>query len=231
MFININTRYGYAYPIDDKGSATIISVLDKFLKEADRKVVSLVADEESAWNSDAAEIWLKNHGVKLKMIDNERHSALGIIDRFIRTLRDMNVRTEKSKESSEAKKYRDFTEKRMNKLMGIYNKSLQKGIGMTPEEMSADKNKEKEYIIRKLYDTERRKKISDFVLEPGSWVRYMIPRTMGKRRYQVSPDIYKIDGKEGNGYRLVARDGTMKTFSRWRLFPVDDTSGYKIGKS
>jgi hypothetical protein len=29
----------------------------------------------------------------------------------------------------------------------------------------------------------------------------------------------------------TTRDGTMKTFSRWRLFPVDDTSGYKIGKS
>jgi hypothetical protein len=59
----------------------------------------------------------------------------------------------------------------------------------------------------------------------------MVPRTLGKRRYQVSPDIYKIDGKEGQGYRLVARDGTMKTFSRWRLFPVKDTSGYKVGKS
>jgi hypothetical protein len=196
-----------------------------------KKVVSVCGDEESAWNSEAAEAWLRNHKIKLKMIDNERHSALGIIDRFIRTLRDMNVRTEKSGYGSEAKKYRDFSTKRMNKLIGIYNTSLHKGIGMTPEEMENDSGAEKEYIIQKLYDTERRKKISDFDLKPGTWVRYMIPRTMGKRRYQVTPDIYKIDGKEGQGYRLVARDGTMKTFSRWRLFPVKDTSGYKVGKS
>jgi hypothetical protein len=231
LFVNINTRYGYAYPIDDKKAGTIIGVLEKWVKEVNGKVVSLVADEESAWNSNAAENWLKDHGIKLKMIDNQRHSALGIIDRFIRTLRDMNVRTEKSKYSSEARKYRDFTPKRMYKLLHIYNTSLHKGIGMTPEEMDKDMKKQKEYIIKKLYETERRKKISDFQLKVDSWVRYMIPREMGKRRYQVSPDVYKIDGKEGNGYRLVAADGTMRTFSRWRLFPVEDISGYKIGKS
>jgi hypothetical protein len=194
-------------------------------------VVSVCGDEESGWNSRAAEHFFESNKIRLKMIDNERHSALGIIDRFIRTLRDMNVRNEDSRSSSDAKKYRDFSVKRMNKLLRIYNSSLHKGIGMTPQEMENDPKAEKEYIIQKLYDTERRKKISDFDLKPGSWVRYMIPRTLGKRRYQVTPDIYKIDGKEGNTYRLVARDGTMKRFSRWRLFPVKDTSGYSVGKT
>jgi hypothetical protein len=63
MFININTRYGYAYPINDKSSATIISVLNRWVRDVNGTVVSVVADEESAWNSNAAEAWLKDHGI------------------------------------------------------------------------------------------------------------------------------------------------------------------------
>ena len=59
--------------------------------------------------------------MSLRIITEQRHSALGIIDRFIRTLRDMNIPTVKSEHQSTHEKYRDFTVKRMNKLLEIYN--------------------------------------------------------------------------------------------------------------
>ena len=56
----------------------------------------------------------------LSIIPDKNYSALGIIDRFIRTLRDMNTPNEKSKSQSHENKYRVFSYSRMQKLIEIY---------------------------------------------------------------------------------------------------------------
>ena len=73
--------------------------------------------------------------MSLRIITEQRHSALGIIDRFIRTLRDMNIPTVKSEHQSTHEKYRDFSVKRMNKLLEIYNNTVHSSTNHTPAEM------------------------------------------------------------------------------------------------
>jgi hypothetical protein len=130
----------------------------------------------------------------------------------------MNVRTPDSKHKSDERRFRDFSEKKMAKLLGIYNNSLHSGTGMTPEEMTVDEGAQRDYIVRKVYEKERIKKISDFELQPGTWVRFMVPRDpMHKRRFQWSQEFVKVAAKEKGSYVCAAEDGSVKKISRWRL--------------
>jgi hypothetical protein len=144
----------------------------------------------------------------------------------------MNTPTRYSKETSTHRKYRDFTEKRMAHLLKIYNTTKNEATNMTPTEMADDPEAETKFIIRKLYQIERRRKITDFNLPIGAWVRYIIPRDPRKKaRYKVSVERYQISGKAGNAYEMMAEDGSTLQVARWRLLPVDDENKdkWKIG--
>jgi hypothetical protein len=162
---------------------------------------------------------------------------MAVVDRFIRTLRDMNTPTRYSKELSHHRKYRDFTEKRMAHLLEIYNNTKHETTKMTPTEMQDDREAETKYIIKKLYQVQRRKKISDFELKEGDWVRYIVPRDpMKKNRYKISKERYQVKCKGGNGYVIMDADGQTRTVARWRLLPYrgpmpDDPSALKVGRN
>ena len=95
--------------------------------------------------------------------------------------------------------------------------------------MEANKRLEIRFIIKKIYERERRRKITDFELKEGVFVRYIIPNDKNaKKRYKVSKEAYKISHKEGNAYVLIAQDGTTRTLSRWRLFPIGSTLPKKM---
>jgi hypothetical protein len=145
----------------------------------------------------------------------------------------MNAKSETGKDGSadtEHRHFRDFTPTRMNRLLHIYNTSVHAATGMTPEEMEDDPKKQKEYIFSKIYEQNRREKIEDYDLPNGTWVRFMIPKNMmKKRRYQVTPDVVQIVGREGKAYILQAQNGTQKVMNRWRLFPViESDTGVKV---
>jgi hypothetical protein len=109
----------------------------------------------------------------------------------------------------------------MDKLLKIYNETLHTSHGHTPEEMENDMKLEKKFIIRKLYQLNRRRKITDFDLTPDTYIRYILPKDPKKKhRYKISPEAYKISHKEGNAYVIMAKDGTTKTIARWRMFPL-----------
>jgi hypothetical protein len=250
--INDNTRYGYAYPMDNKSVPEILRVLNEWESDVEnvgreaeretgkrqpqRRLVQITADEESGWNDDegAVKRWMNDRKIKLKLIPSDRHSSLGIIDRFIRTLRDMNVRSSKegnqgSGGEDDKRKYRDFTPQRMAKLLNIYNHAEHSSTGMTPLEMEENPDEQKRYIIKKVYEVHNREKISDFNLDQGQWVRFMIPKDMmHKQRFKVSPEVVQIKGRDGKAYILMAQDGTTKTMSRWRLFPVNPDNYKKL---
>ena len=223
IIINVNTKYAYAIPIEDKKQNTIYNVIKDFCEN--HRVISFICDEEGAFQSNKVLDWLTEHKISMKLITEKRHSALSVIDKFIRTLRDMNTPTVHSQRQSNDPKYRDFTVHRMNKLLKIYNKTVHDSHGYTPKAMEKDIKLEKKFIIRKLYQLNRRRKITDFELQPNMFVRYILPKDPKKKhRFKVSPEAYKISHKEGNAYVIMAADGTTKTVSRWRLFPL----GYNL---
>lgn len=219
IIINVNTKYAYAFPVESKNQDTIFNVIKDFV--SDHRVISFTCDEEGAFQSNKVLNYLTDRKISVKLINEQRHSALSVIDKFIETLRDMNTPGVHSKHQSDDPKYRDFSKRRMEKLLKIYNETIHTSHGHTPKEMEDDVKLEKKFIIRKLYQLNRRRKITDFDLKPDMYVRYILPKDPKKKhRYKVSPEAYKISHKEGNAYVILARDGTAKTVARWRLFPV-----------
>jgi hypothetical protein len=230
MAININTKFAYAYPIESKKQNVILDVIKQFTN--DTKVISIVSDEEGSFRSNIVVDYLTQHHISLKIITEQRHTPLALIDRLIRELRDMNTPTVKGLKTSENERYRDFTNKRMQKLIKIYNDTINSSINMTPNKMENDEKLEKSYIIQKLYERERRTKLTDFDLKDKTKVRYILERNpLMKHRYKISPEYYEVCGKDGLSVIIMAKDGTTKTISRWRLFPVHDSSKLKFGKS
>ena len=227
ILININTRYAHAIPTERKTKEAINEILSTFIST--HPVTSIVCDDESAFTSKIVLNTLTSHNVSLRIITEQRHSALSIVDRFIRTLRDMNTPTVKTQNQSTHPKYRDFSVKRMNKLLNIYNNTVHSATNHTPAEMEQDPNLETQYITEKLYQLERRRKQTNFELQPDTYVRYILPKDPHtKSRFKVSPEAYRISHRDGNAYVLIAQDGTVKTVSRWRIIPLGSSLPPKL---
>ena len=115
LFINTNTRYAVAYPLPNKTAGAIKKNLEEFVKQyKPRKITS---DEESGLISKENIEYLKNNRCGLYIVSEQQHSTLGIIDRFIRTLRDMNTPQEKPlKSQSSDKEFTYISQEKMKDL-------------------------------------------------------------------------------------------------------------------
>jgi hypothetical protein len=228
--INVNTRYAYAFAQPDKTADAILASIKKLKHET--KIVSIVSDQEAGIVSHEVVQYLTDKKISLKTITEQRHTPLAIIDSLIRQLRDMNTPTVHTTRTSENPKYRDFSIHRMDKLINIHNSSVSSSTQHTPQEMKDDNKLERSYIIRKLYERERRTKITDADLPDDSKVRYILEGDpLVKHRCKLSAEYYKVAGRDGLSFIIMAKDGTTKTVSRWRLFPVKDVAKLKFAST
>jgi hypothetical protein len=222
VFQNVNTKYVRAVAMWHKTETSGLKALQLLWKDTRHHVMSLVSDQEKAINNELVTAWLAEKKISLKLVRSDRHSALGVINRLIRTLRDMNTPEEKSEHQSTHKKYRDFTIYRIAKLIHIYNHTKHDTTKRIPAEADIDQAWEERWIIKKLYQAEERKRLSDYELEKGDFVRYILPKqnetgTIVKRRYSLTPERFLVHGHKGHAYIIMAEDGSHLTVPRWRL--------------
>jgi hypothetical protein len=222
VFQNVNTKYVRAVAMWHKSAISALGALKLIWKDTHKKVVSLVSDEEKAIGSRLVKAWLAEKKISLKLIRGDRHTALGVINRLIRTLRDMNTVEEKSHSQSTHKKYRDFSIYRISKLIYTYNHTKHDATHKIPAEADVDQKWEENWIIKKLYETEQRKRLSDYELKTGKYVRYILPKQnetgpQTKRRYSITPERFQIVRRDGFSYEIGALDGKTLIVPRWRL--------------
>jgi hypothetical protein len=245
IFININTRKGYAYPMPTKNSKSVLQALEQFVSETngqrirriprasgkawgrspslespERSAIStpkvLRSDQDSAYLSNEIRTYLKDNNIGYTTTNDEDHNTLGIINRFIRTIRDLAG--EKA-----------LTEKRMQKLITSYNNSVHSSTGKTPNEMN--ESDEQEYIDKKIQETDaimkRRKKYSD-----GTKVRIKnAPKGLDKKRSNVTPEAYTIEGREGNQYLIKSIDGSIDKVPYFKIVPVKKSAPIKMAET
>ena len=136
LAININTKYGYiSKSIKNKSVHAVLPEIKIFVDKF--KPDSISCDNEPAFVSKDTVEYLISKDIELRVITEQVHSALGIINRFCRTIRDMlfnskNLTLEPSAALAEAIK--------------IYNNSYHKTIGMKPIDMQKDSELEEMYI-------------------------------------------------------------------------------------
>ena len=127
IIINVNTKFAYAFPTESKNQDTIFNLIKDFVSK--HRVISFTCDEEGAFQSNKVLNYLTERKISVKLINEQRHSALSVIDKFIETLRDMNTPGVHSKHQSDDPKYRDFTSARMEKLLKIQGGQGSHSIG------------------------------------------------------------------------------------------------------
>ena len=226
IFIGANNRYAFAYPINDKSASTAIETLNKFISDNRGKpIVKLTSDGEGAFNSQQFINHCREHKIMLKIVPDQAHSTLGIIDRFIRTLRDMNQPANKSQDQQYDNDYIIFTNSKMQSLINSYNNAYHESIKCSPKHMYDNEQVEKEYISKCIKQRAIQDNIKDFNLEPGTYVRYRMndyDLAGHKRRSQISREKYVINKRIGSRYLLQAPDGKIISKSRFELIKADD---------
>ena len=231
IFINTNTRYAVAYELQDKTADSINSNLQQFVNQYHpRKITS---DEEAGLIAKRNMDYLASKKCGVFIVQERNHSTLGIIDRFIRTLRDMNTAQMKPvRDDNSDEQFQYISPNKMKKLLKSYNNTVHSATKHTPAEMMANPQMEEEYIKKCLAKQDQQLGIKDFKLKVGDYVRYITDRDrFNKRRYNLSREAYKIDDVLGNIYTLIASDGTTRNLPRWRLLKVPQGEIKRFGKT
>ena len=230
VFINVNTRFAEAYPMKDKTKESINTVLRLFVsKYKPRKITS---DEEAGLVAKTNVDYLKTNTCGLYIIQEKNHSALSLIDRFIRTLRDMNQPQSNELKDSREEEYKFIDRNKMTLLLSLYNNTIHAATGLAPLFMLTHPEEELKYIEKMIDNKQRQEEIKDFKLKIGSLVRYFLDDDpMSKKRSSLSRECYKIESRNGNIYTIIALDGTTKDVSRWRLIAVDPNEKHVLGKT
>jgi hypothetical protein len=89
IFINVNSRKGYAYPSNSRDVNATLSILKEFVSKV-KHIVSITSDREASFMSKPVIDFLINKNIDLQTTEDNDKNRLGIINRFIRTIRDMN---------------------------------------------------------------------------------------------------------------------------------------------
>ena len=212
VFVNINTRKAYAYPMKNKGTSEVINALEKFFREV-KGVKVLRSDQDTAYLSTRTLDYLRNKGVRYLTTEDENHNVLGIINRFIRTVRDLNGPG-------------TITPEKMKELLDLYNNSVHSSTGVEPNEMT--KEKERKYIEQKRIETQNKTRAYDF--KPGDRVRIVLePEALKKKRSNLTPEAYIVMERSGNSFLIGAKDYSVDYFPGYRLLlcsndvPLADT--------
>ena len=203
--ININTRKAYAYKMKNKNSSEVINALNKLFGET--TVKSLVSDEDAAYLSNDVLNYLKDKNIDYRTTEDNNHNVLGIINRFVRTIRDLSI------------KNKNLDEHRLLRIIDNYNNTPHKSLnGKTPNSITDDD--EDEYIKQKIDET---KEIKDKInFEIGDRVRVINDKNkLTKNRTNLSTESYLIDGTEGNQFIIKSKDGSIDLYPAHKLVKCD----------
>ena len=200
VFININTRKAYAYPMKTKGTSDVIEALTKFFNEV-KDVKVLRSDQDTAYLSSKTLEFLREKGVRYLTTEDENHNVLGIINRFMRTIRDHT-------------KNEVVDEEEMKEFLNMYNTSIHTSTNAAPNRMT--KIQEKEYILKKRIETQNKTRAYDF--KPGDRVRIVVEtKALSKKRSNLSSESYLVDSRSGNMFLIKAKDHSVDYYPGYKL--------------
>ena len=213
---------GEVLKYDSKTTSSYLRALNKMMNEVKfmNPIKHLTGDGESAFTSRVAQSFYNENGITFHpvprmKIEGKRgtdplHTSLGLIDRLIRTIRDMifNAKLE-------------LTPLSIKEMIRQYNNAphstLSKWIGfeVSPLMVQQDKNKE-EYIVMKINKSNLQTRMMyDFEIPIGSHVKvYNEKDTLGKRRMIARTG--QIVGKEGVLYQ-VRTDMGIELIPRFKI--------------
>ena len=195
MFINVNTRKAYAFEMAGKGANEVLRSLNEFIKvEPECKVIT--SDEDAAYLSKTVLDFMREHDIIYTTTTDNDHNKLGIINRFMRTIRDMSSNKPNASISELVDSYNDMPHRSLD-----YK---------TPNEFT--KEDELEYIKK------MNGQVNPYHFKLGESVRVVLDKSpLVKHRTNLSKESYIIDSKDGNQFVIRSSDGSVDTVPGYKL--------------
>ena len=234
---NIEFNEGVFSKKDKKSSKQYLNALRAMIDNG-MKVKYLSGDGEKAFNSTEAQQFYLTHGIVFKSVPRQisgaypdymkleqnqgnktspLHSSLGLIDRVIRTIRNlaynMNIGL--------------ITPNVMNEIVYQYNnaphKTLSKyaGYSVSPQQVQDDPELEK-FIVRKIIQENYNIQHSnDFQLKEGTNVKvYNETNSMMKRRSVIQPGVFTVKGFNKGLYDVEGKVNGKNTIQRLPRYKI-----------
>ena len=158
---------------------------------------------------------MKDKNIEYRTTEDNNHNVLGIINRFVRTIRDLSI------------KNKNLDEHRISRIIDNYNNTPHKSLnGKTPN--SITESDEDEYIKQKINETNEA--IEKINFEIGDRVRIINDKNkLSKNRTNLSTESYLIDGTEGNQFIIKSKDGSIDLYPAHKLIKCD--SRYELAET
>ena len=177
----------------------VFNALNEFIKDVP-DVSSILSDQDKAYLSAKVLMFMKAHNINYKTTNDNDHNKLGIINRFMRTVRRMRSRN-MADIPDVVRAYNNISHKSLN------DKSPNK---FTEED-------EQEYI-------KSREQINPYNFQPNERVRLVLDKNpLQKHRTNLSKVSYIIDSRAGNQFIIKAADGSVDTVPGYKLIRCEKT--------
>ena len=199
VLININTRFAHIVLIPDKSVESIKRAISKLIFYG-AKITNVRYDGELALNSkDMQEFWsLMN--INFYRTTSKFTNKTRIVDRFIRTLRDLYFNSVGSKKLSHEKQH-DL----MQQLVTIYNNTEHSSTGMKPAEMTYEQEYKYIETMTRMNNLQRQKQIKEglYEFEEGDPIKIYLDKSktdkaFDKKRGNYVNDATFIEYNHGN---------------------------------
>jgi hypothetical protein len=195
----------------EKSSMYVGGALEAFWDDV-KDVKTMTSDQDSSYCSMEIQQEFRKRKIKHITTYKNNHHILGIINRLMRTLRDLLGGDN-----------RDFTNKEMQSKIAEYNNMVHTTTGVAPNKMN--KKLEHEFIDKM---TEKAKTAMSYNFKVGDWVRRIIDRElMKKRRTNVTFECYRVKRQEGSSFIIEAKDLTIEKVPGFKLVKVPSQDVHK----
>jgi hypothetical protein len=212
--ICINSRKAYAYPMKTKNTESVVEALTLLLAQRSsegRGVSSMYSDEDTAYTSKVALEWMEKNQIDLHTTDEQHnHTNLALVNRLIRTLRDMN--------GNNQGEY-NIDGDTMSALIEDYNSTPHSSTGIAPNDITDDEMNNHAQQKQQQSDIKR----SLFHLFEGEKVRALQDwKPFEKKRYNLQKEYMKVNSNQGGGVLLEGKDRSVSQYPRWMLEAIGD---------
>jgi hypothetical protein len=209
--IDVFSRFLYIIPLKNKNSSSVVQSMEEILKLAHPKILNCDNGKEFI-NKDFKEL-MKKYNVEVRYVEVGDHHKLGIIDRMVRTLREL---INKYMFINNTNKYINA----LPELVQTYNNSFHSTLKMSPSEVKDND----ERIINISKNKYNLAKSEEAKFNINDKVRYIInPVSFFEKRTNAkwSKTIHNIVDKNEHSYKLD--NGTTKKYYELQLIETSES--------
>ena len=205
--IDVFSRLAYIVPMKNKESRTVNDAIEEIIELT--SPIKIQCDNGKEFDNHSFKKMMKERGIDIQFIDVGDHKRLGIIDRFVRTLRE---KINKYMTMFNTTKYIDV----LPKIISNYNSYYHSGIKKVPNDVEEDD----EDVIKLTNKKYNKAKQEEIKFNNGDSVRYILNRKQFEKGTLAkwSKTVHKIISYTEHSYTL----DNGKVYKYYELQKVND---------